>query len=79
MCRISRDIPMKNKIRIVVNGDARECADSCSLEQLIGDMGLETGRAAVLVNDNVVSAKERARFRLREGDRVEILVFAGGG
>ena len=36
-------------------------------------------RVAAVVNDRVVPAAEQATTALAEGDRVELLTFAGGG
>ncbi len=66
-------------MQITVNGEARKCGDGASVEDLLRDMGVNPERAAVLVNDRVVPRSERSSLKLRDADRVEILVFAGGG
>lgn len=66
-------------MRIVVNGEDRQCNDSYSLDELLREMGVKPDRSAVLVNDRVIARRARAELAIREGDRVEILVFAGGG
>ena len=66
-------------MKLTVNGEARETADSLTLQQLLETVNPGGGRVAVVVNDNVVPAAERARCVLKEADRIEILTFAGGG
>ena len=40
---------------------------------------LDGRHVAVVVNEAIVRPESRASHRLHEGDRVDILVFAGGG
>jgi thiamine biosynthesis protein ThiS len=64
---------------ITVNGEERQSPDGASVEDLLRDMGVNPERVAVLVNDRVVARSDRASVKLKHADRVEILVFAGGG
>ena len=64
---------------IRVNGDARVVPDGCSVEGLIGLLGLEGRKVAVAVNRDVVPRSTYSRRRLAPDDRVEILEAVGGG
>ncbi len=66
-------------MQITVNGEDRQCDDDASVENLLRDMGVEPDRVAVVVNDLVMPRSGRSAIKLRDADRVEILVFAGGG
>jgi sulfur carrier protein len=66
-------------MRLVVNGETYEHAGDGALLSLLEDLGADGDRVATMVNDEVVPKTRRAVTRLRDGDRVEVLVFAGGG
>ncbi|GHV60226.1 thiazole synthase [Spirochaetia bacterium] len=50
-----------------------------SLEDFLRDQGYDKSRIAVGLNDRVVRKEDYASVILKEGDRVEILNFMGGG
>ncbi|MBU4200103.1 MAG: sulfur carrier protein ThiS [Verrucomicrobia bacterium] len=66
-------------MKIIVNGEPRECQNACSILDLLDELNIPADQAAIVVNDDVVSPKRRAYIVLREGDRVEILTLAAGG
>ena len=70
---------MAETIDVRCNGEARTVAANATLADLVQAEGLDAGRVAVLVNGEVVRREERGQCRLRDGDAVEMLVFAGGG
>ena len=67
-------------IRLVVNGDARVLSASPpTIAALVRDLGLEGQRVAVEVNGDVVTRAEHGTRPLKDGDRVEVVTFVGGG
>jgi len=66
-------------MRLIINGEPIERPATCSLEALLRELKLKAERVATVVNDDVVPSGLRAMRSLHEGDRVEILTFAGGG
>lgn len=66
-------------MKIVVNGETLESRPGVTLAEVLAAMKSLPGRFATTVNGDVVSADRRAMTALNEGDRVEILTFAGGG
>ena len=66
-------------MKLVLNGEAHETAETLTLQQLVDTINPGGGRVAVVVNEVVVPASERAGVALKENDRVEVLTFAGGG
>jgi len=66
-------------LRLVVNGETVEHREEETLATLLQRLGANDDRVATMVNDEVVPKKDRLRTKLSEGDRVEVLVFAGGG
>ena len=66
-------------MHIVVNGEHRECPESVSLAQLISQFGMKGDRVAVELNREIVPRAQWSDTELREGDRLEIVHFVGGG
>ena len=66
-------------MRLVVNGETYEHGGNGALLSLLEELGANGDRVATMVNDEVVPKTSRSQTRLRDGDRVEVLVFAGGG
>ena len=66
-------------MRLIVNGEKKDLKDGTTIAQLLKTFAPGIARVAVLVNDTVVTAERRASHALKDGDRVEILTFAGGG
>ena len=66
-------------ISLAVNGKPYSHRGDGTLAALLAELGLTGKPLAVLVNDQVVGARRRRSLKLRDGDRVEMLTFAGGG
>ena len=66
-------------MKVLVNGSERELGESPSLADLIREHGLTPERVAVEVNRELVRRADYARTALKDGDRVEIVTFVGGG
>jgi len=66
-------------MRLILNGETIERPGPCSLEALLRELNLKAERVATVVNDDVVPSDQRAARQMQDGDRVEILTFAGGG
>jgi thiamine biosynthesis protein ThiS len=66
-------------VKIVLNGEERDCPEALALPALLAELRVTPDRVAVMVNDAVVPRARRGGCVLRNGDRVEVLAFAGGG
>jgi len=66
-------------MRVTVNGEARELRDGVTVDELVGDLGLQARRIAVEINLDVLPRAEYTARSLHEGDVVEIVHFIGGG
>ncbi|PHS72774.1 MAG: thiamine biosynthesis protein ThiS [Cycloclasticus sp.] len=64
---------------IRVNGNSLNCENSCTLEQLVKQMGLSDKRIAVELNEEIQPADQYNTIQLNEGDIVEIVQAIGGG
>ena len=66
-------------MKILVNGVSVECAEGLTVAGLLASRKIQSPRVAVECNGRVVPRAEHAQSVLREGDRVEIVSFFGGG
>lgn len=66
-------------MRLHINGDAREFAGSLSLAALLEQLGMKADRVAVELNREIVPRPQWAETSLKDGDRLEIVHFVGGG
>jgi thiamine biosynthesis protein ThiS len=66
-------------LQIRLNGEAKEMEEGTTLPALVESLALAPERIAVEVNGEVVRRAEWPRITLKEGDRVEVVHFVGGG
>lgn len=64
---------------LTVNGERREISDGATLESLLRTLDIASERVAVEINRVLVPRAEFPRAVLRNGDKVEIVHFVGGG
>ena len=64
---------------IRLNGDRYPLNEGATVAALIDALALKGRRIAVEVNEDVVPRSRHAAYRLKEGDRVEIVHAIGGG
>jgi thiamine biosynthesis protein ThiS len=66
-------------LRLTINGDERDFSDGLSLATLIGQLAMKPERIAVELNREIVPRERWPETALRDGDRLEIVHFVGGG
>jgi sulfur carrier protein len=69
-------------LSVILNGQPRSfdsLAMSANLEQLIGELGLKGDRVAVELNGEIVPRARWVETIVKEGDRLEVVHFVGGG
>jgi sulfur carrier protein len=66
-------------MQLTVNGEEHEHRGDGTVSSLLEELGADRGRVALMVNAEVVARERRDGLLLREGDRIEVLTFAGGG
>jgi thiazole synthase len=66
-------------MRVTINGEDRKLDHSMTVEQLLGDLGLDGGKVAVERNLEIVPKSNYAATPVADGDRLEIVHFIGGG
>lgn len=70
---------MQNAIKIHVNGEARICRSGATVEDLLRELDLKTEQVAVELNLEILERATFSRHQIKDGDRVEIMSFIGGG
>ncbi len=66
-------------MRIVLNGESRDVPEACSVASLLAELQIRGDRVAVEVNLKIVDRRIFEGTALRDGDRVEVIGFIGGG
>jgi sulfur carrier protein len=66
-------------IKIYVNGEARTWRTGATVADLLQDLAIKTERVAVELNLEILDRAVFDQHMLKDGDRVEILGFIGGG
>lgn len=62
-----------------INGEARQMPDGLTVTSLVGHLGMKTDRVAVELNQQIVPRTNWDSTVLKDGDRLEIVHFVGGG
>ena len=67
------------QLHVTLNGDARVVPGPATLQDLLGHLGLDPRQVVVELNREIVRRPRLAETALRDGDRVELVHFVGGG
>ena len=66
-------------ITIELNGKQQTLPPGSAVTDLLSIIGSDGNTVAIVVNDLIIRPDKRSTHLLLDADRVEILVFAGGG
>jgi len=66
-------------MNLTINGENRDFASAASVDALIQTLGMKPDRVAIELNREIVPRERWTETPLREGDRLEIVHFVGGG
>jgi thiamine biosynthesis protein ThiS len=65
-------------VKLTINGEAQETTAG-TLADLVSSLGMKPDRVAVELNREIVPRGQWAETKLKDGDRLEIVHFVGGG
>jgi thiamine biosynthesis protein ThiS len=65
-------------MNLTINGE-NQISSAATLGALVAELGMKSDRVAVELNREIVPRDRWERTPLREGDRLEIVHFVGGG
>lgn len=71
--------PQADCVQIQVNGEARQVGAGLTIIELLGELNIRSDRVAVEINLEIVDRNDFEQRSLRDGDRVEVISFIGGG
>ena len=66
-------------MKLILNGAEREFTQALSLADLVEQLGMTASRVAAELNREIVSREQWSSTKLRDGDRLELVHFVGGG
>jgi sulfur carrier protein len=66
-------------MRLIVNGEDFNTKNAETIQELLKELRIEPGRVAVEVNLSIIKKADYESYRLKDGDKVEIVNFVGGG
>ena len=66
-------------MHVTINGEREALEREMSVSELLADRRIESRRVAVEINEDIVPRKTYADTLVRDGDRIEIVTFVGGG
>ena len=66
-------------MEIILNGERRKISEGMSVLDLVQQLGFAAGRLAVELNLQILKREEWATCALKQGDRIEVVQFVGGG
>ena len=67
-------------MKLIVNGEEKIFnKDSLTIKELVEELGIKVPNYAVAVGLEVIPKSEYDTYRLKDGDKVEIVTFVGGG
>jgi thiamine biosynthesis protein ThiS len=62
-----------------INGEQRDFPDGLTLAALVAQLGMKPDRVAVELNLEIVSRAQWETTSLKNGDKLEVVHFVGGG
>ncbi len=66
-------------MKLHINGEERSFESAGTLAELMATLGMKSDRVAVELNRDIVPRDRWLETQLKEGDRLEIVHFVGGG
>jgi len=64
---------------LIINGEEKTLASDLTLAELVQHLGMKPDRIAVELNRQIMPRPEWPKIQLKNGDRLEIVHFVGGG
>ena len=66
-------------ITLQLNGEQRDFPDGMSISALVAQLGMKPDRVAVELNQEIVPRANWEATMLKNGDKLEVVHFVGGG
>ena len=66
-------------MKLIINGEDRSLENVSSVTSLLQQLGLKADRVAIELNREIAARASWDSTHLKDGDRLEIVQFVGGG
>jgi len=66
-------------MKLIINGEEKSLEKVSSVSDLLHQLGLKADRVAVELNREIAARASWDSIQLKDGDRLEIVQFVGGG
>ncbi|WP_457622461.1 sulfur carrier protein ThiS [Persephonella sp.] len=66
-------------MKVVVNGEEMTFDKELTIKELVEKLGIKAPNYAVAVGMEVIPKSEYDSYKIKDGDKVEIVTFVGGG
>src|SRR6266550_8953435 len=66
-------------MKLTINGEHRSLAPVETLHALVQQLGMKSDRVAIELNFEIVPREQWSQTPLKDGDRLELVHFVGGG
>lgn len=64
---------------VTINGEEREFVSVANVSDLVAQLGIKSDRVAVELNRELIPRERWTSTQLKNGDKLEIVHFVGGG
>ena len=68
-----------NKVKIKINGKNRSINEKMTLKSLLNINKVALNKVAIELNKKIIDKKKINKIKLKNGDKIEIVHFIGGG
>ena len=68
-----------NKVKIKINGKNRLIKEKMTLKSLLNINKIALNKVAIELNKKIIDKKKINKIKLKNGDKIEIVHFIGGG
>ncbi len=68
-----------NKVKININGKKRSISCKMTLKSLLNNNKIPINKVAIEINEVIINKKKIGKIKLKNGDKIEIVHFIGGG
>ena len=66
-------------MKLIINGDTREFEENKTLQNILNELSLDGKVMAAAVNMEIIKQDSWSTCILKDGDKLELLDFVGGG
>jgi sulfur carrier protein len=74
-----KSIKKREEMKLIVNGENREFSENSTISEILNELGVFDKVMATAVNMEIVKKENWEKFSPKDGDKIELLQFVGGG